>query len=127
MGTTLVVSQTDRLHDERARVADLVEALTDEFDGIVDAAATTGATDDEHDPEGNTIAFERQRVAALLRDARAKLQALDDALTSVDAGGYGACESCGRPIDDARLAALPATRTCIDCAGGTRPRLSSRS
>ena len=110
------MSDAERLHDERARVVGVVEALGREFAGIV-AAAEQGATDDEHDPEGSTIAFERQRVAALLRDARVKLRALDDAFTSVAAGSYGTCASCGGPIGDERLAALPATRTCIACAG----------
>ncbi|MGB6582011.1 MAG: TraR/DksA C4-type zinc finger protein [Streptosporangiaceae bacterium] len=31
------------------------------------------------------------------------------------------CERCGRPIGEDRLAARPAARTCIDCAGGRRP------
>lgn len=109
------MSNVERLHDERARVVEIIDALSGEFDGIV--AATEGiATDDEHDPEGSTIAFERQRVASLLRDARVKLAALDDALADVARGAYGMCESCGQPIGDERLAALPATRTCINCA-----------
>ncbi len=74
------------------------------------------STDDEHDPEGSTIAFERQRVAAMLRNARVKLCALDEALASVALGAYGTCASCGGPIGDDRLAALPATRRCIACA-----------
>jgi RNA polymerase-binding transcription factor DksA len=115
------VSDADRLRDERARVVATIEALTVEFDGIV-AAADLSATDDEHDPEGSTIAFERQRVAAMLRDARDKLCALDEALASVAAGEYGICASCGGPIGDERLAALPATRTCIACAGGGTSR-----
>jgi len=115
------VSDTDRLHDERARVVAIVEALSGEFDGIV-AAADLTATDDEHDPEGSTIAYERQRVGALLRDARVKRRALDDALTSVAAGDYGRCASCRRPIGEERLAALPAARSCIACAGAMASR-----
>jgi RNA polymerase-binding transcription factor DksA len=113
------VSDVDRLRDERARVVAIIEALSSEFDGIV-ASADLSATDDEHDPEGSTIAFERQRVAAMLRDAQVKLGALDDALARVAVGGYGTCVSCGGPIGDERLAAVPATRTCIACAGGYR-------
>jgi RNA polymerase-binding transcription factor DksA len=120
------MSDTDRLHDERARVVGIVDALRREFDDIV-ATAALGATDDEHDPEGSTIAFERQRVAALLRDAQAKLRALDDALATVATGGYGTCERCGAPISDERLAALPVTHTCIACAGATGSRLASRT
>lgn len=109
------MSDLDRLGDERARVAGIVESLRREFDEIV-ATAALGATDDEHDPEGSTIAFERQRVAALLRDAEAKLVALDDALGNVAAGHYGICVSCAKPIGAERLEALPAARSCIACA-----------
>jgi RNA polymerase-binding transcription factor DksA len=105
----------DDLLAERARTIDQIDALTREFDGIVEAAELV-ATDDEHDPEGHTIAFERQQVAALLRDARSHLRDLDDALARMAAGSYGTCESCGRPIAAERLAARPASRTCIDCA-----------
>jgi RNA polymerase-binding transcription factor DksA len=111
------VSDASRLHDERARVVAIIEALSGEFDGIV-AAADLCATDDEHDPEGSTIAFERQRIAAMLRDASVKLSALDDALARVGVGAYRTCASCGGAIGDERLAALPETRTCIACAGG---------
>ena len=105
----------DDLLAERARTVAQIEALAREFDGIVEAAELV-ATDDEHDPEGHTIAFERQQVAALLRDARSHLGDLDDALARVALGTYGVCASCGRPIAADRLAARPAARTCIACA-----------
>ena len=41
---------------------------------------------------------------------------LEDALERLEAGTYGVCESCGRPIAIERLEALPETRLCIDCA-----------
>src|SRR3954463_13167331 len=99
---------------ERAQTVAQIEALVREFDGIV-AAAELVATDDEHDPEGHTIAFERQLVASLLSEARSHLRDLDDAIARLATGSYGLCESCGQPIGDERLAALPATRTCIRC------------
>ncbi|MEY2571502.1 MAG: DnaK suppressor protein [Acidimicrobiaceae bacterium] len=105
----------DRLLAERALAVAQIESLAREFDGIVEAAEGV-ATDDEHDPEGHTIAFERQQVAGLLRDARSRLRDVDDALARMAAGSYGSCESCGRPIAAERLAARPAARTCIACA-----------
>lgn len=105
----------DDLLAERARTVARIEALTREFDGIVEAAELV-ATDDEHDPEGHTIAFERQQVAALLRDARSHLGELDDALGRLSARSYGTCDSCGEPIAAERLAARPTARTCIGCA-----------
>jgi DnaK suppressor protein len=80
------------------------------------AASRSSNADDEHDPEGATIAFERQQLAALLDQARRRLADVEAALERRAAGGYGICESCGRPIAPERLAARPAARTCIDCA-----------
>jgi DnaK suppressor protein len=92
-----------------------VAALEREFAGLAEAASAAG-TDDEHDPEGATLAFERQHAAALLGQARDQIAAIDAALARVDGGTYGTCERCGRPIGDERLAARPAARTCIACA-----------
>jgi len=90
-------------------------ALTDDFDEVVAASLDTNA-DDEHDPEGHTIAFERSQVDALVRQARDRLAEVDAALVRLDAGSYGSCERCGRPIGEERLDARPETRLCIDCA-----------
>ena len=91
------------------------ESLARGFDDIV-AAADLVATDDEHDPEGHTIAFERQQVAALRDSAVAHVREVDAALERLEAGTYGRCEQCGDAIAPDRLAALPASRTCIGCA-----------
>jgi len=80
-------------------------------------AATTGANaDDEHDPEGATLAFERAQTASLLERTEARLAALDEALGRVEAGDYGRCSRCGGPIGAERLAARPDTTLCITCA-----------
>nr|WP_218859473.1 TraR/DksA C4-type zinc finger protein [Petropleomorpha daqingensis] len=101
--------------DERGVVLRDIESLTREFDQVVAASQSSNA-DDEHDPEGATIAFERQQTAALLEQARRRLAEIDAALARREAGDYGVCETCGRPIGAERLAARPAARTCIDCA-----------
>jgi DnaK suppressor protein len=80
------------------------------------AASRSSNADDEHDPEGATIAFERQQVAALLDRTRRRLADVEAALERRAAGHYGVCETCGRPIASERLTARPAARTCIDCA-----------
>ncbi len=106
---------TDPLGAERVAALAQIAALTREFDEVVAASQASNA-DDEHDPEGATIAFERQQVVALLEQARRRLADVDAALRAVEAGTYGICETCGRPIAAERLAARPAARTCIDCA-----------
>lgn len=102
---------------ERERALRQIAALEREFDSIVEAAADV-ATDDEHDPEGTTIAFERAQVAALADHARVRLADLERALERMDAGAYGMCEWCGRPIPPERLAGRPMARTCVGCAAG---------
>jgi RNA polymerase-binding protein DksA len=106
---------SDPLGEERAAALAQIAALTREFDDVVAASRASNA-DDEHDPEGATIAFERQQVVALLEQARRRLADVEAAVRAVEAGIYGMCETCGRPIGAERLAARPATRTCIDCA-----------
>ena len=100
---------------ERTEAIAAISALARDFDGIIDAAYAV-ATDDEHDPEGATIAFERAQVAALLERARRRLANIDRALARITEGDYGTCENCGQPIPAGRLAARPAARTCIGCA-----------
>ncbi|MBV9951609.1 MAG: TraR/DksA C4-type zinc finger protein [Acidimicrobiia bacterium] len=95
----------------RARIT----ALEAGFEDVVRSAEDV-ATDDEHDPEGHTIAFERQQLASLLDESRTQAGELAAAIARLESGTYGSCEVCGRPIGDARLEALPATRRCIACA-----------
>lgn len=99
----------------RERAQAQVAALTRSFDDIVEAT-TLVSTDDEHDPDGATIAFERAQVAALLQQARHDVDAIDRALAHVDDPGYGTCQGCGRAIVVERLLALPSARTCVTCA-----------
>jgi RNA polymerase-binding transcription factor DksA len=103
------------LEEERARIHERLADLVADYAGIVAASADSNA-DDEHDPEGATIAFERSQVGALVAQARAHLDEVDAALERVKAGVYGTCEQCGRPIAPARLEARPVARTCIACA-----------
>ncbi len=85
---------------------------------IDSASSTTG--DDEHDPEGATIGFERAQSSASLDAALARLAEVDAAIARVDDGSYGVCVICGRPIGEARLDARPATPTCLACASMAR-------
>jgi RNA polymerase-binding protein DksA len=98
---------------QRASTLEPLAALEREFAGI---AESSPSADDEHDPEGATIAFEREHVAALAAQARRHLAEIDTALGRLADGSYGTCEICGQPIGAARLDARPVTTTCIRCA-----------
>jgi RNA polymerase-binding protein DksA len=104
-----------RLEAEREHTRSRLAGLTHDFDEVVAASRDTNA-DDEHDPEGATIAFERSQVSALARQAQHDLAEIEAALRRLDEGTYGVCEVCGDPIGEGRLDARPATRWCIGCA-----------
>lgn len=82
---------------------------------MVEASSDSNA-DDEHDPEGATIAFERSQLDALVLQAQRHLDEIALARERLANGTYESCESCGRPIGNARLEARPVARTCIICA-----------
>ena len=108
---------TDRAQLEAALAgnAEQLAALDRQHDEIVAASRDSNA-DDEHDPEGATIAFERQQVVALREQLLRSRADIERALELHDAGGYGTCEACGAAIGAARLEARPTARTCIACA-----------
>lgn len=116
----LTAAQLAELHGRllaaigRAR-SDL-RAMKRDFDTIVDASAQSNA-DDEHDPEGTTIAFERAQVSSLIERALAGEVAASRAIDRWESGAYGRCEICGDPITYERLLARPATTRCIGHAG----------
>ncbi|MFC7491265.1 MULTISPECIES: TraR/DksA family transcriptional regulator [unclassified Knoellia] len=102
------------LDRERQEALYRLAALTGDFDRIVDASRDSNA-DDEHDPEGATIAYERSQVDALIHQARTQLVEIDAASARLSAGDYGTCERCGQAIPEARLRARPTARTCVTC------------
>ena len=100
---------------ELGRTEEQAVSLARQFDDIV-VAAEMSNTDDEHDPEGTTIAFERAQVSALHSQAIRDAAALQRTLADLDDKEFGACEECGDQIGFERLVALPATRRCVECA-----------
>lgn len=104
----LLAEEQAQARREAARLDEqLRELLLDRADGTAD---------DEHDPEGTPLSAEWSRLAGV-RDASALTEReLAAARDRLQAGGYGDCASCGRPIGAARLAARPTAELCIDCA-----------
>jgi len=104
-----------RLLEELASTQRRLDRLTADFDEVVAASKDTNA-DDEHDPEGATIAFERAQVSSVMHATREHLVDVRAAIARWEAGDYGTCERCGRPIAEARLEARPTARRCVACA-----------
>ncbi|MCY7343630.1 MAG: TraR/DksA C4-type zinc finger protein [Pseudonocardia sp.] len=100
---------------ERAATASRAAALARQVAELAEVQAHT-THDDEHDPEGVTVAYERAHLQGLLAGARREIEALDRAADRLEAGTYGRCRTCGEPIGPERLDALPSAETCIACA-----------
>lgn len=92
------------------------ESIADLEIELATLMASGGGTDDEHDPDGSTLAYERSRASSLLAQARRSLEEIDTATERLRTGNYGLCDKCGARIAAERLAALPATAQCVTCA-----------
>lgn len=110
----------DGLRAERAAVVDRLATMEADLRALFDASADSNA-DDEHDPEGQTIAFERSQLTSLIQRAEQHLSEIDEALRRVEARTWGRCEVCGEEIPPARLAARPTARACVEHAASLRP------
>ena len=106
------------LLSELARARAALSDLRAEFAALADPDVM--ALDDEHDSEGSTIGFERARVAGLIARIESRIAGLEAAGQRAAEGTYDTCEACGGPIGAERLAALPSTRYCVDCARDRR-------
>ena len=71
------------------------------------------ASFDEEYADAGTATFERERDLSLSNNIRDLMDKIDKALERIDEGTYGLCERCGRPIEKARIKALPYASLCI--------------
>lgn len=99
----------------RAEILDAIGVSSDELAGIR-LARSDGTADDEHDPEGSTLASDWSRITSLHADAEASLDEVDRALDRLNDGTFGVCVVCGNPIPDARLRVRPWADRCVTCA-----------
>jgi RNA polymerase-binding protein DksA len=92
---TVIVGQSE---DELARL------MRDAGDGAGQDQADVGATSFERDHELTVLARERETLSQI-----------DRALSHIDDGSYGVCDSCGNPIGKNRLMAVPHATLCMSC------------
>lgn len=113
--STKTAAHAAELASDRANEVERIAGLRREFAEVVEASEANIA-DDEHDPEGSTIAFERSQVGAHIAHAEAHLADIERALERVRQGSYGICKVCGARIPEGRLEARPTAETCVACA-----------
>jgi RNA polymerase-binding transcription factor DksA len=105
-----------RLEDEQARLLHAVGFLEKENPGSISdelGELADGGTDN-HLGDTATALYDRELDEGLEEGARETLVEIEAALQRIDAGTYGVCDGCGKPIGAERLAAIPWARLCID-------------
>jgi RNA polymerase-binding transcription factor DksA len=103
-----------RLDEERRRLEETRVAAQDLVSGNSEEATQELASYDQHLADEGTETFERERDISVLQRVEAQLGEIDAALARIEAGTYGTCELCGKPIGDERLEAMPAARYCLE-------------
>lgn len=104
-----------RLIEDRVEMQSVVDALVAQLASF-QASRRDTPTNDEQDPEGGSIDFERSQSTVVLSQARRHLEQVDNALLRIDAGTYGDCTRCGNTIPFGRIQARPYTPHCVRCA-----------
>lgn len=100
------------LHDQRTHSAEIVSAQEAELSGLMRDSGD-GAGQDQADV--GATSFERDHEMTVLAMEREKLAQIDHALSRIDDGTYGVCESCGQPVGKMRLMAFPRATLCMTC------------
>jgi RNA polymerase-binding transcription factor DksA len=103
----LLSQERERLHGIKEELDELrSESQQDSLDEL--------SSYDQHQADVGTETFDREKDLSILDSVEGELADIERALQRLDDGSYGTCEACGKPIDDARLEAMPATRFCVD-------------
>ena len=68
---------------------------------------------DEEYADAGSATYEREKDLSLVINLRDLLERIEKAVTKIDEGTYGLCDRCGKPIEKARLKALPYANLCL--------------
>ena len=105
-------SETERF---RAALLDKRSDLLSRVSAARAAEATHGDTETPDLGDRAVDAFTRQVSYELTVSERDIVRRIDHALDRIEAGTYGACLNCDKPIQAGRLQAVPWARHCIAC------------
>ncbi|MFF8611323.1 TraR/DksA C4-type zinc finger protein [Streptomyces sp. NPDC015350] len=109
---------SDEVAEARAELSSEVMRLRSEMEAASAALAGLmrdsgdGAGDDDADTGTKNIT--REHEMSLAANAQEMLEQTERALARLDAGTYGLCEVCGKPIGKARMQAFPRATLCVE-------------
>lgn len=99
---------------EQARLEGLLMAAARLQAGAQEAQERELSSADQHPAELATETIERELDQSVVLHVQMELTEVQAAVAKLEAGTYGLCEACAKPIADARLEAMPAARYCIE-------------
>ena len=102
------------------KMNEILEDLEDSGDDEVSYIESDNVIGDIVDKANNI--YEMQIYDKLSEKEREKLHEISEALKRIDEGVYGRCVSCGNPIDEKRLMAIPEAKKCITCKSAEEKR-----
>jgi RNA polymerase-binding protein DksA len=103
-----------RLAEEQERLRGIKQELDEARGESEEDSLQELSSYDQHPADIATETFEREKDLSILDQVEGELADVEYALQRLDAGTYGTCDACGKPIGDDRLEAMPAARFCID-------------
>jgi RNA polymerase-binding transcription factor DksA len=104
------------LADLRSRLEEERDQLRNQLVELGFADGGTGLEYDDNFADSSQVTAERGEAEALARTLGDTLAEVERALAKIEDGTFGICETCGNPITEARLEAMPAAKSCMDCA-----------
>ena len=120
--TDFLASQRRELEARRHSYLTDVDRSTAAALELTEDGANQDMADEDGFGEGDTLNVERDRLLLVASEARARVAEIDAALERVEAGTYGQCEACGKPIPHARLEVVPEATLCVTCKTGASLR-----
>jgi len=109
-----VVRFRELLQQQRQRVVEAIDYLHAENPGSM-KDETEESTMDNHLADLATVTLDREIDYTLEENSEHLLKEIDKALEKIEQGTFGFCETCGQPIAEERLLAIPYATQCIDC------------
>ena len=114
-----LLRQRRELNARRRSYREQVERFAAAAEELAEAEQAPDLGDEQGFGEADPISVERDRLLSLQALSRQRLDDIDAAVRRLDAGAYGACRTCRRPIPMARLEAVPEATQCVSCASGS--------
>lgn len=103
------------LEERRAEIEREVGFMSDEIRSIGEEQGNENGSLGNHMAEDGSNVMEAERLSTISEDLRALMNQINAALERMDEGAYGACQRCGKQINEERLEAFPYVAHCIDC------------